>query len=252
LSTHGDMGTTWDRSYNAAGKTSKSMAETIVDGTKLKVKGTFIDRITKTVIVEKQTGSLTSKQLFCVAEALFRPGDEPGGFLRLLFWAIMFGRSNDHRTRLDPESAGDQDMFAAFISSLSLGIESPQLKRHEVEKKALDAQVWSEFVKLSAKLSNDGNSTALMISFDNILDSHIGGQVIFRSAKGLLGVGLPVSQDGDIVCIVPGHATPLLLRSFGQSYQLVSTCYVQGLMDGEAIGDDENAWLTSLLRFELA
>ena len=142
-------------------------------------------------------------------------------------------------------------MFAAFISSLSLGIENPESKRRELKMGALDTQVWSEFLMLPSKYSDHTYLTHQIMSFNDILASHISSQVVFRTAKGLLGVGLPASQNGDIVCIVPGHMTPLLVRSSGQSYQLVSTCYVQGLMDGEAIGDDEDAWLASLLQFEL-
>jgi hypothetical protein len=56
---------------------------------------------------------------------------------------------------------------------------------------------------------------------------------------------MPYTQVGDVVCIVPGHCLPLVLRPCGQQYKLVYACYVQGLMDGELVGNDMKEWLSS-------
>ncbi|KAH7370923.1 hypothetical protein BKA65DRAFT_26245 [Rhexocercosporidium sp. MPI-PUGE-AT-0058] len=47
----------------------------------------------------------------------------------------------------------------------------------------------------------------------------------------------PSSEPGDVLCILYGARTPVLLRkSAGNSYaMLVGSCYVTGIMDGELV-----------------
>ena len=61
------------------------------------------------------------------------------------------------------------------------------------------------------------------------------GRRMFITDKGYLGLG--VAEVGDTVSILSGGSVPFVLRlnSVGH-YQLVSECYVHGVMDGEAVG----------------
>ena len=43
------------------------------------------------------------------------------------------------------------------------------------------------------------------------------------------------TREGDLVAIVFGCSTPLVIRPFGDCYQVLGEAYVQGLMDGEVI-----------------
>lgn len=64
----------------------------------------------------------------------------------------------------------------------------------------------------------------------------------FLTRRGTLCIGPPEVQIGDVLCIAPGCRLPLILRpnqlskmSGGQAvYSLVSWCYAQGIMHGEA------------------
>ena len=70
----------------------------------------------------------------------------------------------------------------------------------------------------------------------------------FMTADGFLGIGPPVLEEGDIICVVPGCRLPLILRPetfvlYGPTdlstlikgrLILVGWCFVEGLMFGEA------------------
>lgn len=57
-----------------------------------------------------------------------------------------------------------------------------------------------------------------------------------NTKKGLLGSGPVDVQEGDYVCVILGLHCPLLIRSVGDDrYCVVGGCYVQGLMDCEAL-----------------
>ncbi|KAF2840686.1 HET-domain-containing protein [Patellaria atrata CBS 101060] len=58
----------------------------------------------------------------------------------------------------------------------------------------------------------------------------------FCSEKGYFGIGPPVLQDGDKICVLFGANTPFILRpDVDGTHKLVGECYVNGLMNGEAI-----------------
>jgi len=56
----------------------------------------------------------------------------------------------------------------------------------------------------------------------------------FYTKKGWLGYGPKVLEDGDLICVFPNYRLPITLRKVGDYYQLIGTCFVLGLMDGEA------------------
>jgi hypothetical protein len=58
---------------------------------------------------------------------------------------------------------------------------------------------------------------------------------IFRTVKGYYGLGPPLIENGDIVCVLFGGKTPFCLRRIDRHYELVGECYVFGLMNCEAI-----------------
>lgn len=59
---------------------------------------------------------------------------------------------------------------------------------------------------------------------------------VFHTEAGHVGVGPKVTRPGDIVVIVFGGYTPLLLRPWGNNYRLLGASYVYGIMHGEAMG----------------
>ncbi|KAJ9413297.1 heterokaryon incompatibility protein-domain-containing protein [Fusarium oxysporum] len=60
----------------------------------------------------------------------------------------------------------------------------------------------------------------------------------FTSAKGYCGMGSPLVQPGDLICIVPTVQTPLVIRPIGSkqmTFKVIGSCYVYGMMYGEVL-----------------
>jgi hypothetical protein len=53
--------------------------------------------------------------------------------------------------------------------------------------------------------------------------------------KGHLGFGPASVREGDQLCVLYGATVPFILRSYGESYNLIGECYVDGFMNGEAV-----------------
>ncbi|KAF5697604.1 heterokaryon incompatibility protein [Fusarium mundagurra] len=92
----------------------------------------------------------------------------------------------------------------------------------------------------------DGWEEFLIVSRRNIK-----GTCLFQTTTGYFGLGPLMIESSDLICVFPGVRLPMILRPKGNCFQLVGTCYVYGLMDGEAVGDDVQAWEASLSDFVL-
>jgi hypothetical protein len=57
----------------------------------------------------------------------------------------------------------------------------------------------------------------------------------FTTQGGHVGVGPKVGESGDVVVILYGSRAPCVLRRRGEHYKFLGTCYVDGIMDGEAV-----------------
>lgn len=62
---------------------------------------------------------------------------------------------------------------------------------------------------------------------------------LFSTASGFFGLGPQTMKPGDILAILYGSLLPFVLRpsrdSRGATHELVGSCYVHGIMDGEAV-----------------
>ena len=58
------------------------------------------------------------------------------------------------------------------------------------------------------------------------------------TATGYLAMGMSLAQQGDKICILLGSSMPVILRPVQgtEHWQMLGSCYVHGIMDGEAIG----------------
>ena len=55
-----------------------------------------------------------------------------------------------------------------------------------------------------------------------------------ETPTGYLGLAPNGAAIGDILCVLKGCDTPVVLRKVNEHYVHVGTCFVLGLMDGEA------------------
>lgn len=63
------------------------------------------------------------------------------------------------------------------------------------------------------------------------------GRRLFYTTSGHIGLGPGDMALGDVVGILGGAVMPSVLRPLGDHFGLVGDCYVNGVMDGEAIAD---------------
>ncbi|KAK8108495.1 hypothetical protein PG984_014296 [Apiospora sp. TS-2023a] len=67
---------------------------------------------------------------------------------------------------------------------------------------------------------------------------------LFLCRTGVVGLGPPVVEKGDQCCIIAGGQVPYVLRPFGDTgYFFVGECYINGIMDGEAVEGRERSGL---------
>jgi hypothetical protein len=71
------------------------------------------------------------------------------------------------------------------------------------------------------------------------------GNLMYRklmtTARGYLGLVPWVAELGDMICVLPGCSTPLIIRpGTGGYFNLIGECYVHGMMEGEVM-----EWLES-------
>ena len=60
----------------------------------------------------------------------------------------------------------------------------------------------------------------------------------FETSQHYLGIGPQSMQMGDVICILFGASTPVVLRPLPGTdglYQFLGDCYVHGVMFGEAL-----------------
>jgi hypothetical protein len=74
---------------------------------------------------------------------------------------------------------------------------------------------------------------------------------MFVTERGYLGLGQEGSEVGDVVCILCGGETPFMLRQSPPPnegrFQFLSESYVHGVMDGEAMNNQESSRLEKFL-----
>ena len=79
-------------------------------------------------------------------------------------------------------------------------------------------------------------------TFNGPFSDAMEARVIFTTKRGLIGIGPPYMQSGDLICIIIGAQTPFLVRKIKSAteqapmYEVVGDCYVHGLMNGEGLG----------------
>jgi Heterokaryon incompatibility protein (HET) len=97
----------------------------------------------------------------------------------------------------------------------------------------------------------DGLPAAAWAEIAKTLSTIIEDKIMFTTPKGYLGLCQEGSQVGDVLCIFSGGETPFLLRPASplsdRRFQLLSECYVHGVMDGELMNSDESRHLDRLL-----
>jgi hypothetical protein len=88
------------------------------------------------------------------------------------------------------------------------------------------------------ELQHRSDDLRLVAMFLRPMVSRSSGRRYFVSHRGYLGVGPSTTSPGDVIAIILGLDTPLVLRAIGEDrYQIVGEAYVHGIMDDELMKD---------------
>jgi hypothetical protein len=140
-------------------------------------------------------------------------------------------------------------MGMTFTQLVTQGIYPGEVSKVEALQYYLDAAVfWAQTGAVdlqqictteAQKLArcHEGNATTIgnSDSFKVASANAVGQLRIFLTADGYLGIGPPAMRVGDQVCILYGSGLPFILRALQTRYRLIGCCYVQGIMQGEAV-----------------
>jgi hypothetical protein len=123
-------------------------------------------------------------------------------------------------------------LFDAFVGLISVGRHTDQFTT--VQKyEPLDR--WKGVTR--QWLLNDLPETE--DSMSNLMEGTMNlytGRTILTSDRGYLGLGPTRAQPGDRICVILGASYPMILRELpSRNFQVIGECYIQGLMDSEAV-----------------
>lgn len=175
-----------------------------------------------------------------------------------LSWRLTYARSNEYRhamvawidqlrAAVDSSSHYAQNGFdksdvlwrALIANTIRPGLPAREEYRHFFKS-------WLLFHHQPAADGNDGSiekdTWDEAWTFNGPFSDAMEARVIFTTKRGLIGIGPPYMQSGDLICIIIGAQTPFLVRKVisateqAPMYEVVGDCYVHGLMNGEGLG----------------
>jgi hypothetical protein len=133
---------------------------------------------------------------------------------------------------LDDSYPGGGTLLDAFCRTLACG----DFRENQPEREDLpDWQSSKDFVSDLLE-SKEGSQADNERKFLSTVIYYGCGRCFFTTKDGFVGWAPELARAGDIVCMILGCQTPLVLREIRQAcYQVVGECYMDGIMDGELI-----------------
>jgi hypothetical protein len=104
-----------------------------------------------------------------------------------------------------------------------------------------DEKVWATLMgreMLSPEIAmaiGGGKYSRLFARLSTMLRGKFLGRKVLTSEAGFVGIGVSQIEVGDIITFVFGSTAPLILRRCADSYRIVGSAYVSGLMDPDLL-----------------
>ena len=123
----------------------------------------------------------------------------------------------------------DGELFKSYTMIFFANIAKPWVKKYERQEKTklgnlIVGRNVPTFVPISHRESYVARSRQLRY-----------GMRCFHTERGYIGLGPLSTEAGDLVCILEGHKSPVLLRRRRSHYTFVGDCDVVGIMNGEVL-----------------
>lgn len=143
-------------------------------------------------------------------------------------------------------------LFIRFCTTLNAGnrILSQQTYKDEIttDQRAADCLVVLSRLNISTSISppKNANIPGDLNRFLATTEDLCRDRCFFVTAGGLMGLGPRVMSVRDHVCILFGAQVPFILHplQMDERYQLCGECFLEGFMDGKAIGQLEQGELS--------
>jgi hypothetical protein len=153
--------------------------------------------------------------------------------------AIKASNGSTHSLRNEREDVGD-----IFVHTIVTG----NVVYADVLEEAVDEFIkddGNEPSRISIKEWMKGLPPSYRQQVQMILEACRGRRLLVTDT-GLLGLAPLEAQSGDVIYVVPGVSVPLVMRRVEGRYSLVGECYVQNVMDGEAIEDMDDSKMENI------
>lgn len=144
-----------------------------------------------------------------------------------------------------------QDMVSKSGQHLedSLAIASTLVAGVDLNYKPVSPEIAQGYDNLLEKLHQDealpptisglrrdsGMGTVLESQYLEAMGNACMNRAFFVTTNGHFGLGPHFAQAGDIVAVIFGLRFPVVLRQIREKWQFLGTCYVHGIMNGEAV-----------------
>lgn len=84
--------------------------------------------------------------------------------------------------------------------------------------------------------SPEDQSLGPLTGFFGVSRAMLGGRQLMHATGGYLGIAPPLAREGDVVCVLLGCHTPMVLRPHEENhFRIVGECYTLGISEGEGI-----------------
>ena len=142
-----------------------------------------------------------------------------------------------------PSDEAVNALFDEFETILSMQ-KNVQEETRWVTTRLQDRREWTN--EVTSRLSN---ARAAIMNFTKVAHGFLGkynavkataeackGRRFFITETHYMGIAPDITEkEKDMICVIPGWCAPFVIRPCGEHYQLIGECYVDGLMDGEAM-----------------
>jgi hypothetical protein len=151
-------------------------------------------------------------------------------FIRTLIWD-QSSYSSERRPSTE-QCFSDYNAVKSFHAISEILI--PILQSQPPESRIPESPLWDQYRDIGSQASR----------FLHFAGRSLGMRFCVTE-KGRMAIVPPLSNGGDIICVIKGARMPFVLRknSYGERslYNLVGSCYVHGVMDGEVHDDSIDA-----------
>lgn len=133
------------------------------------------------------------------------------------------------------------------------------LSASEQEKARPDFHAWYSILNTEhsdcTSLCPPDIATLLSLSSDAAMPKYhrercasiAGRKVFITTSSGLIGAGPLFTHAGDVVALISGLSTPMILRRKGEFFRVVGTAFIDGMMSGENWPNDRSTLETLVL-----